>query len=122
METSSNCNHVLLSDETAIYFKAFYKSLPVVGSVFDYPFLTNNYLVLISQIKSVSKKFSNKSKKQKFKKKVVKATTFTLMSANLEEMIQWCRDGTRMKKTKRHLTFLRLKCQKMKCLEAAGYK
>ncbi|KAM4731294.1 nucleolus and neural progenitor protein-like [Anableps anableps] len=69
--------------------------------------------------KSVST-LSNKSKKQEFRKQVGEATTFTLMSASLEEMIQWCRSEGK-KKTQCLLTFLRLKCQKMKCLEAAGY-
>ncbi|XP_054887919.1 nucleolus and neural progenitor protein [Poeciliopsis prolifica] len=68
--------------------------------------------------KTVSK-LSNKVKKQEFKKQVSEATTFTILAANLEEIIQWCR-SERMKRTKRLLTFLRLKCQKMKCLEAAG--
>uniref|UniRef100_A0A3Q2QD77 Nucleolus and neural progenitor protein n=1 Tax=Fundulus heteroclitus TaxID=8078 RepID=A0A3Q2QD77_FUNHE len=70
--------------------------------------------------KFVSEGLRNDAKKQKFKKQAEEAPTFTLMSANLEEMIQWCRSEG-MKKTKRLLAFLRLKCQKMKCLEAEGY-
>ncbi|XP_047457031.1 nucleolus and neural progenitor protein [Mugil cephalus] len=58
--------------------------------------------------------------KQKFEKQVRKASTFTDMAAHLEEMILWCKSH-RMEKEKRLLTFLRLKCQKMKCLEAAGH-
>ncbi|XP_070694279.1 nucleolus and neural progenitor protein isoform X2 [Pempheris klunzingeri] len=58
--------------------------------------------------------------KQKFKKQVREATTFTEMATHIEEMIQWCKQQ-RMEKEKRLLTFLRLKCQRMKCLEAAGY-
>ncbi|XP_047226459.1 nucleolus and neural progenitor protein isoform X2 [Girardinichthys multiradiatus] len=73
-----------------------------------------------SKSKSVSEELSKNTKKEKFKKQAGEATTFTLMSANLEEIIQWCR-SKRMRKTQCLLTFLRLKCQKMKCLEAAGY-
>ncbi|MEQ2251607.1 hypothetical protein ILYODFUR_012830 [Ilyodon furcidens] len=73
-----------------------------------------------SKSKSVSEELGKNTKKEKFKKQAGEATTFTLMSANLEEIIQWCR-SKRMKKTQHLLTFLRLKCQKMKCLEAAGY-
>ncbi|XP_054471579.1 nucleolus and neural progenitor protein isoform X2 [Anoplopoma fimbria] len=60
------------------------------------------------------------AKKQKFKKQVREATTFTDMVTHLEEMIPWC-ESQKMEKEKRLLTFLRLKCQRMKCLEAAGY-
>ncbi|XP_023280667.1 nucleolus and neural progenitor protein [Seriola lalandi dorsalis] len=59
-------------------------------------------------------------KRQKFKKQVREATTFTDMAAHLEEMILWCR-SQRMEKERRLLTFLRLKCHKMTCLEATGY-
>ncbi|XP_027878516.1 nucleolus and neural progenitor protein [Xiphophorus couchianus] len=72
-----------------------------------------------SKSKTISK-LSNQIKKQEFKKQVSEATTFSLLDDNLEEIIQWC-SSERMKRTKRHLTFLRLKCQKMKCLEAAGH-
>lgn len=60
-------------------------------------------------------------KKQKFKKQVREATSFTDMVTHLEEMIQWCK-RQKMEKEKHLLTFLRLKCQRMKGLEAAGYK
>uniref|UniRef100_A0A3Q2P281 Nucleolus and neural progenitor protein n=1 Tax=Fundulus heteroclitus TaxID=8078 RepID=A0A3Q2P281_FUNHE len=83
-------------------------------------YLPNDYLILIPKSKFVSEGLRNDAKKQKFKKQAEEAPTFTLMSANLEEMIQWCRSEG-MKKTKRLLAFLRLKCQKMKCLEAEGY-
>ncbi|XP_040913290.1 nucleolus and neural progenitor protein [Toxotes jaculatrix] len=63
---------------------------------------------------------SHKAERQKFKKQVRAATTFTDMAGRLEEMILWCK-SRRMEKEKRLLTFLRLKCHKMKCLEAAGY-
>ncbi|XP_007562754.1 nucleolus and neural progenitor protein [Poecilia formosa] len=69
--------------------------------------------------KTVSK-LSNKVKKQEFKKQVSEATTFALLAANLEEIIQWC-GSERMKRTKRLLTFLHIKCQQMKCLEAEGH-
>uniref|UniRef100_A0A3Q1FZ40 Nucleolus and neural progenitor protein n=1 Tax=Acanthochromis polyacanthus TaxID=80966 RepID=A0A3Q1FZ40_9TELE len=61
-----------------------------------------------------------KLKKLKFKKQVREAPTFTHMAAHLEEMILWCK-SQRMEKEKRLLTFLQLKCRKMKCLEEAGY-
>lgn len=58
--------------------------------------------------------------KQKFRKQVRDANTFTDMTTCLDEMIIWCK-SKRMKKEKRLLTFLRLKCQKFKSLEAEGY-
>ncbi|XP_035507263.2 nucleolus and neural progenitor protein isoform X3 [Scophthalmus maximus] len=58
--------------------------------------------------------------KQTFKKQAREATSFTDMAAHLEEMIVWCK-SQRMEKEKRLLTFLRLKCHRMACLEAAGY-
>ncbi|XP_054871610.1 nucleolus and neural progenitor protein isoform X1 [Amphiprion ocellaris] len=61
-----------------------------------------------------------KLKKLNFKKQVREAPTFTHMAAHLEEMILWCK-SQRMEKEKRLLTFLQLKCRKMKCLEEAGY-
>uniref|UniRef100_A0A3Q1CDT2 Nucleolus and neural progenitor protein-like N-terminal domain-containing protein n=1 Tax=Amphiprion ocellaris TaxID=80972 RepID=A0A3Q1CDT2_AMPOC len=57
-----------------------------------------------------------KLKKLNFKKQVREAPTFTHMAAHLEEMILWCK-SQRMEKEKRLLTFLQLKCRKMKCLE-----
>uniref|UniRef100_A0A672YZB6 Nucleolus and neural progenitor protein-like N-terminal domain-containing protein n=2 Tax=Sphaeramia orbicularis TaxID=375764 RepID=A0A672YZB6_9TELE len=59
-------------------------------------------------------------KKQTFKEQMRGATSFTDAGIHLEKMIQWCR-SQRMEREKRLLTFLRLKCQKMKSLEAAGY-
>ncbi|XP_040005411.1 nucleolus and neural progenitor protein isoform X2 [Xiphias gladius] len=70
--------------------------------------------------KSLPQRTHKADKKQKFKKQVREATTFTDMAAHLEEMILWCK-SQRMEKEKRLLTFLRLKCHKMKNLEAAGY-
>ncbi|XP_029937526.1 nucleolus and neural progenitor protein [Myripristis murdjan] len=59
-------------------------------------------------------------KKQMFKKQVRAATTFTDMATHLEEMIEWCKSHSLVKE-KRLLSFLYLKCQKMKGLESAGY-
>ncbi|XP_008298377.1 nucleolus and neural progenitor protein [Stegastes partitus] len=70
--------------------------------------------------KSVPEEKHKAKKKQKFKEQVRETLTFTHMAAHLEEMILWCR-SQRMEKEKRLLTFLQLKCRKMKCLEAAGY-
>uniref|UniRef100_A0A1A7XGU0 Chromosome 3 open reading frame 17 n=2 Tax=Iconisemion striatum TaxID=60296 RepID=A0A1A7XGU0_9TELE len=72
---------------------------------------------LFNKGKSVSEDLLNK---QKLRKQVEDASTFTHMSANLEEIISQCR-SSRKRKTKRLLTFLHLKCQRLKCLEAAGY-
>uniref|UniRef100_A0A1A8LMK1 Chromosome 3 open reading frame 17 n=1 Tax=Nothobranchius pienaari TaxID=704102 RepID=A0A1A8LMK1_9TELE len=58
--------------------------------------------------------------KQKVRKQVEDASTFSRMSANLEGIISQCR-SLRMRRTKRLLSFLHLKCQRLKCLEAAGY-
>lgn len=59
--------------------------------------------------------------KQRFKEQVRSASTFTDMATYLDEMIQWCK-AHKMGKERRLLNFLRLKCQKMKCLEEEGYK
>ncbi|KAK2906262.1 nucleolus and neural progenitor protein isoform X1 [Channa argus] len=59
-------------------------------------------------------------KKNEFKKQLRNATTFKEMATHLNQMILWCRSEG-MKKEKRLLNFLRLKCQKMKSLEEAGY-
>lgn len=78
-------------------------------------------IALAPKVKSVPRE-TNKAdkKKQKFKKQVRDVTTFTDMATHLEEMILWCKSEG-MKKEKRLLTFLHLKCQKMKSLETAGY-
>ncbi|XP_028447509.1 nucleolus and neural progenitor protein [Perca flavescens] len=67
-----------------------------------------------------SEKTHKADRKRRFKKQVREATTFTDMAAHLEEMIPWCK-SQKMEKEKRLLSFLHLKCQRMKCLEAAGY-
>ncbi|XP_069010834.1 nucleolus and neural progenitor protein [Embiotoca jacksoni] len=70
--------------------------------------------------KSFSEEVHKTDKRQKFKKQVREAATFTCMAIHLEEMILWCK-SQRMETEKRLLTFLRLKCQRMESLEAAGY-
>lgn len=83
--------------------------------------LCNDYIILLPKGKSFPQKTHKADKKRKFKKQVREATTFTDMAAHLEEMIPWCK-SQKMEKEKRLLSFLHLKCQRMKCLEAAGYK
>ncbi|KAM4557762.1 nucleolus and neural progenitor protein [Odontesthes bonariensis] len=75
---------------------------------------------IVKKVKSIPEESHKSHKKQKFKKQVREAQTFANMSAHLEERIVWCR-SQRMRKEKRLLSFLRLKCQKMKNLETAGY-
>uniref|UniRef100_UPI0037E837CD nucleolus and neural progenitor protein n=1 Tax=Semicossyphus pulcher TaxID=241346 RepID=UPI0037E837CD len=70
--------------------------------------------------KSFLQKSHKAERKQKFKKQVREAATFTELETCLQEMILWCK-SQKMKKEKRLLRFVHLKCQKMKCLEAAGY-
>ncbi|XP_032385694.1 nucleolus and neural progenitor protein isoform X1 [Etheostoma spectabile] len=74
-----------------------------------------------SEVKSFPQKTYKDDTTRKFKKQVREAATFTDMAAHLEEMIPWCK-SQKMEKEKRLLSFLQLKCQRMKCLEAAGYK
>ncbi|XP_074550791.1 nucleolus and neural progenitor protein [Halichoeres trimaculatus] len=73
---------------------------------------------------SKGKSFQHKTQKaertKKFKKQLKEATAVTDMEICLQEMIQWCK-SERMTKRKCLFTFLLLKCQRMKCLEAAGY-
>lgn len=73
-----------------------------------------------SKGKSFQPKTQGVERKQKFKKRLTEATTVTDMESCLKEMIQWCKSA-KMKKRKSLLTFLNLKCQRIKCLEAAGY-
>ncbi|KAM8854633.1 nucleolus and neural progenitor protein-like [Spinachia spinachia] len=70
--------------------------------------------------KSVAQKTRKDDKKQTFKKQVMAATTFTDMVTHLEEMIPWCK-SQKMVKEKQLLTFLLLRCRRMKSLEAAGF-
>ncbi|XP_034549951.1 nucleolus and neural progenitor protein isoform X2 [Notolabrus celidotus] len=70
--------------------------------------------------KSFQTKTQNADRKKEFKKQLIEATTISDMETCLEEMIQWSK-SQKMKKEKCLLTFLRLKCQRIKCLEAAGY-
>lgn len=80
-----------------------------------------DYISNVPKGKSFPQKTPRTDKKQKFIKQVREASTFTDMATHLEEMITWCK-SQKMEKEKRLLTFLLLKCQRMKCLEAAGYK
>ncbi|XP_058479276.1 nucleolus and neural progenitor protein isoform X2 [Solea solea] len=70
--------------------------------------------------KNFPKETHRANEKPRFKKQVREATSFSDMATRLEDMITWCK-SRRMKKEKRLLTFLQLKCKKMICLEAAGY-
>uniref|UniRef100_A0A8C5NET4 Nucleolus and neural progenitor protein-like N-terminal domain-containing protein n=1 Tax=Gouania willdenowi TaxID=441366 RepID=A0A8C5NET4_GOUWI len=67
---------------------------------------------LVSKGKSVPEEM-HKVEIQKFQKQAMKAASFTHMSTHLEEMIQWCR-SQRMKKEEQLLSFLHLKCKRMK--------
>ncbi|XP_030614854.1 nucleolus and neural progenitor protein [Archocentrus centrarchus] len=69
---------------------------------------------------SFPKQMRKADRKKRFQKKVREAASFTHMATHLDEMILWCK-SQRMGKEKRLLNFLRVKCQKMKCLETAGY-
>ncbi|XP_010780867.1 nucleolus and neural progenitor protein [Notothenia coriiceps] len=71
--------------------------------------------------KSFKQKTHKADRKLKFKKQMGEAASFTDMASHLEEMIPWC-ESQKMEKEKRFLNFLHLKCQRMKCLEAAGYR
>ncbi|CAG5865410.1 unnamed protein product [Menidia menidia] len=75
---------------------------------------------IFKKVESILGESHRSGERQKFKKQVREAQTFSCMSDRLEEIIVWCR-AQRMGKEKGLLTFLRLKCQKMKSLEAAGY-
>ncbi|KAL3056621.1 hypothetical protein OYC64_019159 [Pagothenia borchgrevinki] len=70
--------------------------------------------------KSFEQKTHKADRKLKFKKQMGEAASFIDMASHLEEMIPWC-ESQKMEKEKRFLNFLHLKCQRMKCLEAAGY-
>ncbi|CAN9497931.1 unnamed protein product [Ophioblennius macclurei] len=70
--------------------------------------------------KSLQEKTHKDERKLRFKTQVRKAATFTLIASHIDEMIEWCR-SQRMEKERRFLSFMRLKCQKMERLEAAGY-
>uniref|UniRef100_A0A669CAY7 Nucleolus and neural progenitor protein n=1 Tax=Oreochromis niloticus TaxID=8128 RepID=A0A669CAY7_ORENI len=64
---------------------------------------------------------ARQEKKQAAKKLPAEAkktsASFSHMEIRVDEMIRWCK-SQRMGKEKRLLTFLRLKCRQMKCLEA----
>lgn len=56
-----------------------------------------------------------------FRKQLREARSFACLSAHLQDMIVWFKSH-QMQREKRLLTFLHLKCLKMKCLEAAGHE
>ncbi|XP_031589019.1 nucleolus and neural progenitor protein [Oreochromis aureus] len=70
--------------------------------------------------KSTPKQMCRADRRHEFQKRVREAASFSHMEIRVDEMIRWCK-SQRMGKEKRLLTFLRLKCRQMKCLEAAGY-
>ncbi|CAI5656931.1 unnamed protein product [Oreochromis niloticus] len=70
--------------------------------------------------KSTPKQMCRADRRHEFQKQVREAASFSHMEIRVDEMIRWCK-SQRMGKEKRLLTFLRLKCRQMKCLEAAGY-
>ncbi|XP_054643276.1 nucleolus and neural progenitor protein isoform X2 [Dunckerocampus dactyliophorus] len=71
--------------------------------------------------KSILPKEKHKAeKKQMFQRQVRQASTFKDMTSSLDEMILWC-TSQKMNKRKRLLTFLRLKCRRLRGIEAAGY-
>ncbi|XP_061580536.1 nucleolus and neural progenitor protein [Cololabis saira] len=78
------------------------------------------FLPIFRKVESFPEESHKTDKERKFQEQVREATTFAHMSAYLEEMVQSLKSQG-MEKEKRLLSFLCLKCQKMKCLEAAGY-
>uniref|UniRef100_A0A668TH60 Nucleolus and neural progenitor protein-like N-terminal domain-containing protein n=1 Tax=Oreochromis aureus TaxID=47969 RepID=A0A668TH60_OREAU len=70
------------------------------------------------QGKSTPKQMCRADRRHEFQKRVREAASFSHMEIRVDEMIRWCK-SQRMGKEKRLLTFLRLKCRQMKCLEAA---
>lgn len=83
--------------------------------------LTNDYILWVTKGKSFPQETHKADKKRAFKKQMREAETFADLTSQLEEMIAWCKTH-KMKKEKRLLNLLRLKCRRMKCLEAEGYK
>ncbi|XP_061697399.1 nucleolus and neural progenitor protein [Syngnathoides biaculeatus] len=73
-----------------------------------------------AKIANLPEKQHQAERKQMFQSRMRKAATFKDAASNLEEMILWC-ESHKLNKTKRLLTFLRLKCWQMKGAEAAGY-
>lgn len=57
--------------------------------------------------------------KRKFLKQLRTAPTFSNMAAHLEQVMRWC-ESRKLRQEKGRLTFLNLKCQRMKCLESEG--
>nr|XP_057938523.1 nucleolus and neural progenitor protein isoform X2 [Doryrhamphus excisus] len=71
--------------------------------------------------KRILPKEKNKAeKKQMLQRQLRQASSFKDMSSSLEAMILWC-TSHKMNTHKRFLTFLRLKCRRLRGIEAAGY-
>ncbi|XP_077584192.1 nucleolus and neural progenitor protein isoform X2 [Stigmatopora nigra] len=70
--------------------------------------------------KILPKKEDNGKRQRSFHRHIRQAATFKDMAFTLEEMIKWCTSKKR-NQTKQHLTFLKLKCQRLTGAEALGY-
>uniref|UniRef100_A0A3B3C777 Nucleolus and neural progenitor protein n=2 Tax=Oryzias melastigma TaxID=30732 RepID=A0A3B3C777_ORYME len=75
---------------------------------------------ILRTAKPLQEELQHAEKELTFRKQLREARTFARLSARLQDMIVWFK-SQRMQKEKRLLTFLHLKCLKMKCLEAEGY-
>lgn len=84
-------------------------------------FSTHDFILWVTKGISSQQQTRKNDKRQALKKQMREAESFTDMESQLEEMIVWCKSH-KMKKEKRLLNFLRLKCRRMKQLEANGYK
>ncbi|XP_061774455.1 nucleolus and neural progenitor protein isoform X2 [Nerophis ophidion] len=71
--------------------------------------------------KILPKEKKKDEKKQMLQRQVNQVSTFKDMASCLEELILWCK-SKKTNKRERLLTFLRLKCRRLRGLEAAGYK
>lgn len=59
--------------------------------------------------------------KRKFLKSLEKVSSFSNMAAHLKEVMHWCQ-SCKFHRKRKHLAFLRLKCLRMKSLEAEGIR
>ncbi|XP_061924491.1 nucleolus and neural progenitor protein [Entelurus aequoreus] len=75
----------------------------------------------IAKKKTLPKEKNKAEKKQMYQRQLKQVLTFKDMASCLEEMILWCK-SKKTNKRERLLTFLRLKCRRLRGLEAAGYK
>ncbi|RVE57718.1 hypothetical protein OJAV_G00202030 [Oryzias javanicus] len=75
---------------------------------------------MLRKAKPLQEELQRAEKELTFRKQLREARTFACLSAHLQDMIVWFK-SQRMQKEKRLLTFLNLKCLKMKHLEAEGY-